>query len=230
MIFRDEMLLREKKPCPAVDPERLLEVTLIAEHELERFGFVLNAVPPPEIKKILVFMARLSLSQQVEDYPPPERGLLIVGPPGRGKTLMASILSRIFQIQFYTMHELDAAWGRDPNDCESAFSTAFSIRETVIVDDLGAEAATKRYGNEPLARSLLLKMYENWKYFGKLVIITTNLSPKSAGTTAGVETIRGVFGERIESRFAEMFDVVRFTGTVDYRRIRNDNNNNNQNK
>jgi DNA replication protein DnaC len=65
--------------------------------------------------------------------------------------------------------------------------------------------------------SLLLGLYDRWCNYGKLTIVTTNLTMTTGGRVPGV---LDVLGERIYSRFNEMFEFVRFNGARDYRRFR----------
>lgn len=154
------------------------------------------------------------LSEAPFQTPPPPKGLLLVGRAGRGKTFIASIISSLFHIPFYAAHEIDMAWGENPEYCRSVYPEVFSSTAPVILDDVGAEAGTKHYGNAAIFETLLYRLYENWKYHGKLVIITTNLSMNEKSENS----VKKSFGERLESRFCEMFEMARFVGSRDYRK------------
>ena len=149
--------------------------------------------------------------------PIPTRGLLLVGKAGRGKTMLASIISAVLKIHFYTSREIDMAWGMNPQECQDTYSPLFCRYTPVILDDVGSESGTRRYGNEPLLPSLLCNIYDNWRWYGKLVIMTSNLSTYDKEPTDS-RTILGSFGNRVESRFSEMFETIRFTGKTDYRK------------
>lgn len=140
----------------------------------------------------------------------PQKGLLIMGPPGRGKTVAARFVSHFCRIQFWTMKRIDEEWGINPEGCKSYFDNVFrNLDEPSIIDDLGAETMTKHFNIAPVHEFLLPFIYDRWTTYHKLFIVTTNLSMVS---TDAERSIEGVYGPRIKSRFMEMFDVVKFEG------------------
>ena len=138
----------------------------------------------------------------------PYKGLLICGPVGAGKTTLAKYLSCKFRRPYYPMQEIDKAYGVDPEQFYLDYSTLYEHDTTVIIDDLGAEAGIKHYGNEPVTQSLLYDLYNLWDNYGKLVIITTNLLV-GQNFQAEKNSITSLFGERIYSRFCEMIELVK---------------------
>ena len=141
----------------------------------------------------------------------PQKGLLIMGPPGRGKTVAARFISHFCQIQFWTMKRIDEEWGINPEGCKNYFDNDFrDLEAPSIIDDLGSEAMTQHFGVAPVHEFLLPFMYDRWTTYRKLFIVTTNLSLIS---TESEYSIEGVYGPRVKSRFMEMFDVVKFQGS-----------------
>lgn len=187
---------------------------------------------PDEYKKVLTWIARYGLhvadkiDGKEEVYPKPERGLLINGRTGRGKSTLAGIISMLFSryyddgIQFYSLSEIDRAWAMNPSKCEYDYSEVFDMTHPVIIDDVGAEGQIKHFGNEPVFTFLMPKLYDAWKYWGKLVIVTSNLSTYDAPEMAKDDrTFLGVYGDRTNSRIHEMFEIVRINGNEDLRKI-----------
>jgi len=161
-------------------------------------------------KKIFNWIAQYNLSQANKEFTPPARGLLLVGAPGRGKTVAARFISHFCQIHFWTMKWIDEKWGIDPEECKQYFDDVFrDLKVPTIIDDLGSETMTKHYNMAPVFEFLLPFMYDRWTTYQKLFIVTTNLAMN--GTDAQT-TIAGAYGPRIKSRFDEMFDVVLFQG------------------
>lgn len=151
-------------------------------------------------------------------YDPPEKGLLLLGPAGRGKTTCARVIGSLFGFLYATMDELDMRWGRNPEECERDYSEFFSGSTPIIIDDLGTEAGTKHYGNQGLGVQYLCRLYDLWRWEGKLIIMTTNLSPFKQQAASNQQTILESYGERIDSRFYEMFEYVPIIGSYDIRR------------
>lgn len=185
-----------------------------------------------EYLKVLTWIARYGLhisdkySQKEKIYAKPEKGLLINGRTGRGKSTLAGIVAMLFNqgyddgIQFYSLSEIDRAWASNPSRCEYDYSEVFDKSHTVIIDDIGAEGGMKHYGSEPVFKFLMPQLYDAWKYYGKLVIITSNLSTYDTPSMANDDrTFLGVYGDRTNSRIHEMFEIVRINGNEDLRKI-----------
>lgn len=181
-----------------------------------KYQFNTSEIPPEDLQKVLMFFAQYHL-YKYENAPKPEKGLLITGPAGRGKTMMAKLLALRFEIEMFPMDEIDREYSMNPERCWNEHPVVFRNYETLILDDVGAEAGSKHYGNAPVLSSLLLGLYDRWCNYGKLTIVTTNLTMATGGRVPGV---LDVLGERIYSRFNEMFEFVRFNGARDYRRFR----------
>lgn len=187
---------------------------------------------PEEYNKVLTWLARYglhvadSIEQREKIYPKPEKGLLINGRTGRGKSTVAALVSMMFnnyydyRIPFFSLGEIDKAWAASPSQCEYDYSDAFNASTSVIIDDVGAEGMMKHFGNEPVFNFLMQQLYNNWKYYGKSVIMTSNLSTYDAPEAAkDPRTFLGIYGERINSRIHEMFEIVRINGEEDLRKV-----------
>lgn len=148
---------------------------------------------------------------------PPDKGLLFVGKTGRGKTTCARLVGALFNLPFATMDQIDIAWSRNPDECERDFFDFFSSSKPVVLDDVGAESGQKRYGNESIVTSFLHRLYDSWRFNGKQIIMTSNLSTWG-GAPENQATFLGKYGERIHSRILEMFEVIKINGSVDLRK------------
>ena len=185
------------------------EIDRAAHIERKIRGLGYNFSHHPDAQKCYLWMAQY-LRHYENKGPQPEKGLLIIGTIGSGKTAMAKLMAAICGIKYYTMREIDKAHGRSPDECENRYSEAFDTSSPVIIDDVGAEAGMRYYGNPPVLEGLMLDLYENWKQAGKLAIVTTNL--RTIKSPNDPNTILNKMGPRIESRFHEMFSKVVFVG------------------
>ncbi len=199
-----ELRNRDKERNQERELERAREIWA----KLTAQGYELNT-SAEAYKTIFQWIAQYEMGHYGEG-PKPSKGLLICGNPGTGKTVVAKVISYWCRIQMFTIKALDAAWGQDPEACKYQNEQAFNKKSPVIIDDLGDEPRTKHYGNAPCVDFLLPMLYEAWTETGKPVVITTNLN--MLNTPGAKDSILGVYGERIHSRFSEMFTVVKMIG------------------
>lgn len=208
MIFKlkdfNEIRAQEEKR----DENREMEFARNLARKVTERGYDLNS-SPESYKTIFRWIAQYCLSIH-DNALPPQKGLLICGNPGTGKTVAAKFISHFCQIQMYTMKALDEEWAKGPEGCKYDYDMAFDWKSPVIIDDLGTEPRSKHYGTAPCVDYLLPKLYENWSYTGKPVVITTNLVLSDKPDMK--QSIFAVYGERIYSRFSEMFTTVTMTG------------------
>lgn len=165
-----------------------------------------------------------AVEEKPQGYPLPERGLLLIGPVGTGKSMTARSLSALLRIEYFSVRELDLDYSRHG-------SAVFSERDPrigdyfkswykhCILDDLGAEAGRSHFGNPPVIRDLLARRWDLWQRHGVLTIITSNLPleyiPKEKPDEEkrpAPDNIRDRYGELIFSRISQMCDVVKFLG------------------
>lgn len=206
------------KPKPVLrNPERENEVIeRLKTHIPENYIFDPSRVRPEEYEKILSFMARYKLWKKGE-VSKPEKGLFICGVSGTGKTLIAAILASELEIGFYCMLDIDEMGARNREDVWDLPEIS-SRDSSIVIDDVGAESGLKSYGNEAITRSLWLRLYDDWAFRGKIAIVTANLTlNQTEQARNSPRSVLNVLGDRAESRFCEMFEIVRFDGT-DYRK------------
>lgn len=193
------------------DEEKEIQIARKLAGKVVEKGYDLKS-SPEAYEKVFRWIAQYGVSQQdpTKTLTPPAKGLLLMGPPGRGKTVAAKFISHFCQIHFWTMKQIDEKWGIDPEECKYYFDDVFrELYTPTIIDDIGSETMTKHFNVAPVHEFMLPFMYDRWTTYHKLFIVTTNLSMASNDAERSIE---GVYGPRIRSRFAEMFEVVKFEG------------------
>ena len=137
----------------------------------------------------------------------PRQCLWICGQCGRGKTHLARILRDKLYIPMRNADDIS-------RDVTTDDMTAYDRRlyttaaQDLIIDDLGAEELRSSYGNTTEMPQLLSRLYELWRYSGKLLIVTSNYTLNNAG----LNELRKRYGERVADRLKEMFADVWLTG------------------
>lgn len=143
----------------------------------------------------------------------PKQCLMLCGPCGRGKTMLAKLLHQKFMLPFFTADELDIF----ANNMEEAMYydkvRILSNSADIVVDDIGAEPLRTKYGNSPEFPQLLQRIYESWKNGTRLIIATSNL----ALSQRGLEDFAQRYGVRVADRIAEMYMPVYLGGEKNYR-------------
>lgn len=183
------------------------------------FGFDPSEFERNELDKLASWIAAYGYSKECD--PPqadrPRKCLLICGPCGRGKTMLAKFFQRRFSLPFFTADDV-SKYANDENNADSYTRERIGqSKYDIIIDDLGAETLRTKYGNCSEFPQLLQRLYEKWNYNNKLIIATTNLS----FTKEGIAAFNALYGERITDRLIEMFMTVRISGQTNRRRITN---------
>ncbi|MBQ3226473.1 MAG: hypothetical protein IJB48_05390 [Clostridia bacterium] len=208
----------------------------------EKTDFDCDRIASEEMIKIFRWATQFQIAKITQNPDlRPTRGLLIIGPAGRGKTKM---LEKIYQFSKPQISESQNYWqdksGRrfayTPPDwhcfqtinadsiarkCKlesvlPGYAEYLNSERTLLLDDVGSEPQIKFYGNEPVMKSFLMDMYNEYRKNGKLVIMTSNLSMMPNEP----HSFLGFYGDRVFSRLCEMFDVVKFTNCGDMRQER----------
>ena len=137
----------------------------------------------------------------------PRQCLWLCGGCGRGKTHLARILRDRLQIPMRIADDIS-------RDVTTDDMTAYDRRlyttaaQDLIIDDLGSETLRSNYGNASEFPQLLQRLYELWRYNGKLLIVTSNYGLVGNSITA----LNARYGERVTDRLVEMFMPVKLTG------------------
>jgi DNA replication protein DnaC len=207
MIISQDVLQRIIRPKNE-DSQEVLDLAYEVENEaVEKYGYNFSGIT--EKSRITRFVAREIIRKDNNgDYA--SKGLLLIGPCGRGKTFIANLISYWTEASFLSALDIDCSYAEmSHDDFNRKYADIESIRKIVIIDDLGAEPGNKRYGNEGYIMTIVPRLYQKWQHWGTPCVFTTNLDTKG---------IIERYDERTLSRLFEMCDVVLFEGNFDYRR------------
>ena len=190
----------------------------ILEKWFFEIGFNPNEVERSQLDTLIAWVAEYGISMAHPDQcDRPAKCLMLCGQCGRGKTMLAKLLHKKFVLSFWNADELDKIAVDEENASYFTLRTIYGGESDLVIDDIGAETLRTRYGNAPEFPQMLQRIYDAWKYRGKLIIATTNLGLSAVG----IQMFAQRYGERTAERLAEMFLPVYLTGETNFRRYGN---------
>lgn len=216
-IIQAGIMPQQKAPRKNVPPELIDRArVLLLTNWFPSIGFDPSEFESAELDKLAAWVCAYWNHKCFPDkYDKPSKCMLLCGPCGRGKTMIAKLISRRLLLPFFDADDL-SKMVNDP-DSVSAYSRerVYMAKYDFVLDDLGAETLRTHYGNDSEFPQLLQRLYEQWNYKNKLIFATTNLS----FTPEGLREFTNRYGERITDRLVDMFTTVRLAGATNWRRV-----------
>jgi DNA replication protein DnaC len=168
-------------------------ITLYSAHYAKMFytiGYQHDGIK--HFDRILDFMARYHLAtglklhsaeaealweSELKDktFPMPN-GLMLRGSPGTGKTFAARIIAERFSLPLWDTYSIGLEYlKKDGDDWLEKFVYG-NTRTAIVIDDIGAEGALKKYGNESPMGMIFTMRAKYWEKYGTPTIYTTNFT------------------------------------------------------
>lgn len=150
---------------------------------------------------------------------PVDRGLLIVGPPGSGKTHIATAALRVIVLNGHRglfvefgnlLKQIQKSYDKNSSTTEWQVLSAITEVPVLVLDEMGASRPTD------WARDILYQVINARYNQRRLTVVTSNFTDEPA---VGDESLEDRIGKPLRSRLYEMSKTVLLIGE-DYRRLK----------
>jgi len=132
-----------------------------------------------------------------------ETGAAMFGNVGVGKTMLLKLSAFCLDADYFDVPSLSIMFSVKGPDAFWASVDGVGAKSDLILDDLGAEADSRNYGNSVPIIDLLYHRYNLWKNYGYRIWIGSNLSSSE---------LIDRYGERAVDRIKEMCEIIPCTG------------------
>lgn len=179
---------------------------------VENFDAVANVVSEYMRNQTCCRWASGEATRQKFDVPKrPKVGLLFMGAPGTGKTMLAGIIKNLTGIKMYRLR--DVAQSFQKGGFEGIQTDAPGIySDDVVLDDFGIQEERKYFGQGGYVDDIVFQRYDAWQTTKKLTIMTTNYVSFRPIPEKEIKGMRNDFSNQVMTRIEEMFLPVMFQG------------------
>ena len=204
MIVNLEKLI----PMPRKDPNPEMLDALEKHYSkcLSKYGY--EARDAEAFKKLARYFGRYYAGLPLEngaknDITPPEKGLILFGPCGTGKTYAMRIFSGLFRVEIVSALELAQYF--EIGGAALFFENTQNFNgKALVIDEIGGERDTTSYGNKSPVIDFISKREDEYRMDRVLTFFTTNLKNR--------EELAARYGDRITSRILGMCEPVMLKG------------------
>ena len=179
---------------------------------VENFDAVANVVSEYMRNQTCCRWASGEATRQKFDVPKrPKVGLLFMGAPGTGKTMLAGIIQKLTGIKMYRLR--DVAQSFQKGGFEGIKTDAPGIySDDVALDDFGIQEERKYFGQGGYVADIMFQRYDAWQTTKKLTIMTTNYVSFASIPEKAIRGMREDFSNQVMTRIEEQYLPIMFHG------------------
>lgn len=144
---------------------------------------------------------------EANDKPKGNRGVLLLGPVGTGKTLCLKLVCALLKTNYMTATDLICEFSRNGADGLWSLIRPVNLRDAkeMAIDDIGSERETVNYGAPFPMPEIIAHRYDVWQHYGIRTHFATNLAK---------DAMIARYGQRAYDRLRDMCEVVKVPGNT----------------